>query len=302
MEDQELLANCPDIISIGSMLKATPAQEGMKRIIYFEASNEALDQQNEVVLQKALKESADYYLKFGNVDIDHYTLLGKPNAKQGRAGIPGCELYEIGKPREVSFPGNRTLVKAEIYSGEGPAAEHANNFWSSLTEVTPPHSWYPSVGGSVLEKAIEVDPTSQMKKAYVTKVRWSNIALSKTPVNANVSTVTAMPLSMLAKSWGAFGIDFGKALEAGYGTDSATLTDGAALRGANFGSSTNNYFDFRNKLSDQMLHGAAGHNPSTKDLVAYCKTEFGLSLSEATEWVERFMRDLKSVLYKRSKQ
>ena len=295
MEDRELLANCPDYLSIGAMLKANPQTEGGRRFIYFEASNEALDQQNEVVMQKALRDSADWFLKFGNIDIDHYTLIG------AKAGIPDYTMYEIGRPVDVSFSGSRTMVKAEIYAGSGPAAERANQVWSSLTEITPCAQWYPSVGGSVMEKSIEIDGKTGMKKAMIKKVRWSNIGISKTPVNHTVSTVATMPLATMAKSWGVGGLDFAKALEAGYGTDSAALAGGAALRKQSLEGKPVSYFDFRNKLSGALRSGAMGKNPGAQELVAHSNKMFGLSLSDAAEYVERFYRDLKTSLTKRSK-
>ena len=52
-DDAQLLAGIPEFLSIGSMLKATPHMDGGQRIVYFEASNEGLDQQNEVIAAKA---------------------------------------------------------------------------------------------------------------------------------------------------------------------------------------------------------------------------------------------------------
>lgn len=296
MEDTELLASCPNYLSIGSMLKATPHQEGGQRFIYFEASNEALDQQNEVVMQKALRDSADWFLKFGNIDIDHYTLIG------AKVGIPDYTMYEIGRPVDVSFEGKKTLVKAEIYSGAGQAADRANQFWSSLVELNPPARWYPSVGGSVMEKAIEIDGKTGMRKALIKKVRWSNIGVSKTPVNQTVSTVATMPLATMAKSWGAGGLDFAKALEASYATDAAAKTGGGALGMQSIDTGRSNYFDFREKLASAMCNGEVGPNPDAHALVAYCSSMFGLSPGDAAEYVERFYRDLKTSLNKRSKQ
>ena len=79
----------------------TDSAFGGRRFLYMEASNEGVDQTQEVVLAKALADQAKFYSQYGNVDIDHYTLLGKPNASMGRPGIPGCELYEIGRPLDV---------------------------------------------------------------------------------------------------------------------------------------------------------------------------------------------------------
>jgi hypothetical protein len=295
MDDHALLANCPDYLSIGSLLKATPQQVGGQRFIYFEASNEALDQQNEVVMQKALRDSADWFLKFGNIDIDHFTLIG------AKAGIPDYPLYEIGRPVDVSFEGKKTLVKAEIYSGTGPAAERANMVWSSLTEINPPARWYPSVGGSVMEKAIEIDPGSKARKALIKRVRWSNIGISKTPVNQTVSTVATVPVGTMAKSWSAAGLDLAKALEASYATDSRALSGGAALRMQSLDGAPPNYFNFRNELANAMRVGAVGKNPGAQELVAYCTQTFGLSPADAAEYVERFYRDLKAGLKQRSK-
>jgi len=295
MNDAQLLAGSPEYLSIGSMLKATPALESGQRYVYIEASNEALDQQNEVVMQKALKDSASWFLQYGNLDIEHFTLIG------AKAGIPDYSMYEIGRPVGVQFQGSKTMVKGEIYSGDGPAASRANQFWSSLTEIQPPARWYPSVGGSVMEKAVEIDPATKMRKAMIKKVRWSNIGFSKTPVNQTVPTVATVPLETLTKSWGIGGLDIAKALEAGYGTDSATLEGGGALRKQSLHGAIANYFDFRSRLSAALVKGDTGKNPGARQLVAYCGKKFGLPPGEAAEYVERFMRDLKQGLEKRRK-
>jgi len=293
--DAQLLAGIPDYLSIGSMLKATPHVNGGQRVVYFEASNEGLDQQGEVVAAKALADSAEYFKRYGNIDIDHFTLIG------AKAGIPDYPMYEIGRPTDVRQTGKTTFVKAEIYSGTGPAAERANQFWSSLTEITPPARWYPSVGGSVMEKAIEIDPDTKLRKAIIKKVRWNNIGVSKTPVNQHVSTCATVPVGAFAKCWTAAGLDLAKALEAGYGTDAAALAGGAALRKQSLDGRVHSYFDFRNKIAGAMRDGSAGKNPGARDLVMHAASKFGLSPDQAAEWVERFMRDLKNGLNKRSK-
>lgn len=299
--DAQLLAGIPEYLSIGNMLKATPHMDGGQRIVYFEASNEGVDQQDEVIAAKALAESAEYFKRYGNIDIDHYTLLGKPDAQRGRPGIPGCELYEIGRPLDVRQDGKTTFVKAEIYSGAGPAAQRANDFWSSITDLNPPQRWYPSVGGSVLAKSVEVDAKTGLRKAIVSKVRWNNIGVSKTPVNQHVGTCATIPLGAFAKSWGASGLDFAKALESGYGTDSASLAGGGALRQQSLDHKIHSYFDFRNKLAEQMSSGGTAKNPGARELIEHAAKQFSLAPDRAAEWVERFMRDLKNGLNKRSK-
>lgn len=310
MDDTQLLANCPEYLSIGSMLKATPHMEGNKRYVYIEASNEVNDQQDETVLQKALKDSSDWFLRYGNLDIDHYTLIGKPRAgtpatatqpaKIGSLGIPGCELFEIGRPVDVRFDGKKTFVKGWICDGDGPASEKANEFWSSLTDINPPARWYPSVGGQVMERAVEIDPDTHTRRAYVTKVRWSNIGFSKNPVNQEVPTVATMPFGVLAKSWGSLGIDFVKALEASYNTDVSTLTGGGALGMQSLDTGKPmEYVKFRDALAAAMKSGAAGKNPDAHALMQYCSKKFGLALSDAAEYVERFYRDLTTDIKKR---
>src|SRR5690606_3482208 len=271
MDDAQLLASVPEFLSLGAMLKATPSTEGARRFVYFEASNEGLDQQGEIVAAKALADSADYFLRYGNVDIDHYTLIGP------KLGIPDYPLYEIGRPVDVRQDGGRTFVKAEIYSGSGPAAERANQFWSSLTEITPPARWYPSVGGKVLAKAIEIDPKTKLRKALIKKVRWYNIGVSKTPVNQHVAACATVPVGAFAKCWTAAGLDIAKALEAGYGTDSTALEGGAALRKQSLDGVVHSYFDFRNRLAAAVRSGAAGKNPGVQQLVEYSAKRFGLS-------------------------
>ena len=63
----------PSFLTITDCLKAMPAMEGGRRFIFMEASNQARDYQGEIVLAKALAESADYYRQFGNLDLDHIT-------------------------------------------------------------------------------------------------------------------------------------------------------------------------------------------------------------------------------------
>lgn len=290
-EDDALMGALPTYLSITQMLKATPVVEGGDRFIYLEASNESLDQQNEVVLAKALAESADFYLKFGNLDIDHFTQIG------ARAGIPNYEQYEIGRPVDVQFRDGTTFVKGQIYAGASPVAEKANSFWSSLTDLNPPARWYPSVGGSVLSKSVVIDPETKGKKAVIQKVRWSNIGFSKTPVNPNLATVSTVPFGALAKSWGPGGFDIAKALEAGYGTDAAALTGGAALRRQSLAGGVLSYWDFRDQFADAIRTKQVG-SMKPANLVSEARARFGIPASRAAEYVERFLGDLKRGLKK----
>lgn len=285
LEDQELFNALPSYLEVGGMLlKATPAAEGARRFVYIEAANEIKDQQNEVLLSKALAEQADYYLKFGNLDIDHYTQIG------AKRGIPNYEAFEIGRPVAVRIENGTTFVKGEIFCGTGMAGERANLFWSSLTEISPPQRWYPSVGGAVAGREIVVGEGGA-RHAVITKVRWTNIGFSKTPVNANLSTVSTEAFGPLAKSWGAMF----KGLEAGGGSDVATLTGGAALRVQSLDQELMSYWDFRDQLA-KVIHDGALKEMTLPALEQAAQKRFGLPAATAAEYVEQFLNDLGSAL------
>jgi hypothetical protein len=301
--DAQLLAGLPQYLSIEMMLKATPAQEGEKRFVYLEASREERDLQNDVVLAKALANSADHFLKFGNIDLDHKSM----DAVAKMHGIERPELWEIGAPVEVRVDGTSTFVKAQLFCGDTPLAENANMVWDSMTKLNPPRKWYPSVGGKILAKSVSLDAKTGEKYGVVSSVRWTNIALSQQPVNQHVGGITTIPFGVLAKSWGAGGLDMHKALEASYATDAAGKTGGAALGAQSIdtgaGATPHSYFAFRNQLASALKSGAAA-DQSPEGLVHYSAGTFGLSLDEAAEWVSRFLNDLKSGLstIKRSKK
>lgn len=294
LSDAALLAGVPEFISVGSLLKATPQLESGRRILYIEASNEDRDYQGEIVLAKALEASSDYYLRHGNVDLDHFSILGP------KAGIPDYMEYEIGKPSEVRANGKTTFVKAELYQGDSAMARKANMVWDSQTKQSPPSRWFPSVGGAVLAKSVKLDPATGDKVAVIDRVRWNNLALSRTPVNKTVPEVSLAPVGTFAKSLNGFVI--AKALEASYATDAAAKTGGGALGMQSLDGGPRNYFDFRDQLAASMHAGLAGHNPGASELAEFAAQKFSLPSDQAAEWVERFMRDLKSGLNKRSKQ
>lgn len=294
--DAQLLGQVPEFVFFDApLLKATPAQEGDDRFVYLEASREGVDQQNETVLTKALQDSADHFLKFGSLDIDHKSMP----AVARQYGIENPETWEIGVPTEVKFQGGATFVKARLFSGDTPLAEKAQMVWDSMTKLSPPARWYPSVGGAVLAKSIRIDPETKNKVAVVSRVRWSNLAISRQPVNQHVGAVTTVPFGVLAKCWTPDGLVLSKALEAGYGTDSATLQGGAALRKQSLYGTPISYYEMRDSLADGIGSGDVGDDPGSVQMTEYCTSKFGLSPDQAAEFVERFMRDLKNGLQRR---
>lgn len=286
-DEQLLLDQTPDIISVDMMMKASASEENGERFIYFEASNEDVDHQNEVVLQKALAASADYYLRHGNIDISHYTILGP------RSGIPNFLEYEIGKPVDVRLDKKKTFVKAQLYRGDSAMAKNANMVWDSLVNQSPAASWYASVGGSVIAKSVKINPETNEKVAVVEAVRWNNTALDRCPVNRSVGRISTVPTAVFAKSLNGFVMS--KSLTADYGTDSAALTGGSALRIQSVGGTPASYYDFRDRLAGAIKSREAKLQ-TPEGLVEYSKSKFSLSADEATEWVGRFLGDLKSKL------
>lgn len=281
--------NTDDMIRVDMMLKAHAQAEGGKRYIFLEASNEGLDQTNEKIMCKALAESTDLFLKFGNIDIDHFTVIGQ---KLGMS-LKEAKSYEIGRPVDVKIDGSTTFVKAQLYEGSGPMAENANMVWESMTMINPPQRWYPSVGGAILAKSQQVDPETQQKVTMVDKVRWTNIALSQTPVNQHLRTASLSPIGTLTKSLG--GIVMSKALEASYCTDVSQLTGGGALGVQSLDTGVHSvygYEAFRDTLSACLLSGLLP-TMTLDGLIAYCAAEFTMSPVEAADWVNRFLSDLK---------
>lgn len=294
MEDTELLATIPDFVSFETLMKATPMQDGDKRIIYIEASKESRDQQGEIVLAKALKDSEAVFRKFGELDLDHKSM---PSIA-AKYGISDPDSWVIGQPLDITFTNNSTLVKAQLRTGNSHLAQRANMVWEGMTKVSPADRYYASVGGQVTAREIRVDPLTKSKVPVITGTRWNNLALTKNPVHGDLAQVGTAPVGTFAKSLGGFVMV--KALEAGHGTDVANLTGGAALGAQSLDGAPMNYFDFRNKLAEHMRSGKVGKNPGARELVSHCTKVFGLSPGDASEYVERFYRDLKTGLNKRS--
>jgi hypothetical protein len=275
---QHLLTQLPDYLVVGGLLKATPAEENGARYLYFEASNEEVDHQNEIILAKALSDSAEYYLRHGNVDLSHYSILG------AKSGLANFMEYEIGKPIDVQLNNTKTFVKVQLYTGESAMAKNANMVWDSLTRQQPPSRWYPSVGGVVLSKSVRIEPSTGEKIAVVDKVRWNNIALDRCPVNKTVPEVSAAPVGVFAKSLNGFVI---KALTAdAQGADVANLTGGAALRIASLYGKP--YAYYRNLLAKQLRTQTL----SPHHITQYAQHQFGFTTSEAQAFQNQFLTDL----------
>jgi hypothetical protein len=287
--DAQLLGAIPDHVRFDALLKARPATEGDRRFLFLEASNEAIDHAGEVTLQKALEDSADYYLRHGNVDIGHYTVL------QGRSGVKNFMDYEIGRPVDVRVSKDKgtTFVKAELFTGSSPQAVNANMVWESMTRQKPPMRWYPSIGGAVLAKAMAVEKGTGRRVPVITKVRWNNVALDRCPVNGSLSEASALPLGVFAKSMGGQ-LVLKSAMTVGYGTDSATFTGARALNTQSLDGRLHSYWDFREDLAKAIQAGAI-NDATTAGLQAYAVSQMGIDEGQAAGLVRRFLQDLRSM-------
>ncbi len=283
MTDDDLLASLPDYVRFETLMKARPAMEGNQRIIYVEASTEAQDQEGEIVLSKALRDSQDVFMKFGVVDLDHKSMP----AMAQRCGIAqeDCPKWIIGQPMAVRFDGSKTLVKAMLRQGDSPLAANANMVWDGLTKLNPPDRYYASVGGAVRDREIRIDPLTKARVPVITKTHWNNLALSLNPVNQHLGAASTLPIGTFAKAYGGFVLN--KALEGGYATDSAGMTGGQALAMQSLDTGIKSYFDFRERLSKDILAKKVG-----RDITNYAVSAYGLPPDQASDWAEKFLQGI----------
>ena len=165
-------------------------------IVWAEASNENLDFQDQVVLQRALLESKDYFLKNGVISYDHMHLQEKENP----------ERYIIGEPLDVVAKGKKTFVKMLLYKSNEIVKELINKIKDGSSRIKT------SIGGKFPKVVKAVDETGKLIEKVVS-VLWDELAITYKPVN---QTLQPVALSSAA---------FVKALAAGYGGEK----DGSAL-------------------------------------------------------------------------
>jgi len=175
-------------------------------IFEVEASNENLDLQKQVVLQRALLDSKDDFLNTGVISYDH---LHKRRGEDGQ--IISDPSMIIGEPIEVRAEGKKTIVKGKLYHNIKKAREIIDLLNAKSTRIKA------SVGG-IFPKIVR-DTKSGIEK--ITSVFWNDLALTPSPVNHTVSA------AHFAKSMDAD--EFVKALMASSDTtDHAEFTGGRA--------------------------------------------------------------------------
>lgn len=185
-------------------------------IFEVEASNENLDLQNQIVLQNALMESKDEFLKGGVISYDH---LHKRRDEEGN--VISDPSMVIGEPIDVIFDkdSKKTIVKGKLYSTNEKAREIINMLKAGSTRVRA------SVGG-IFPQVVKNVKTGIEK---ITHVFWNDLALTTSPVNNTVGSAVFAKSMTSAEFVDALPIELKKSLCAGYGTDSNEMTGGRAL-------------------------------------------------------------------------
>lgn len=165
-------------------------------IIYMEASNEEIDQQDDVVFMKALEEEAESFLKKGLISWDHlHKIMKSPE-------------FIIGEPLDIAFKNGGTWVKGKLYKAVKLAQAVKDLLASESTRIGA------SIGGFIRRRKSLTKSTSG-----IIKLIWDELALTYKPVNDSVrGNVSLIPIGA-----------FAKALMVGNGVNPEMMTGGRAI-------------------------------------------------------------------------
>ncbi len=196
------------IIEIPAFVKASLSSDGTRKIT-FEASNESVDSEGDLIKQAALLGSAQTFLK-GHIDLDHLSEIGD------RYGLNPRE-FVVGRPLRVFDMGaGRTGVEGELFKGN----PHADTIWEELNQ-NPPQAWRASIYGFPMgdEGLIDVRKNNLSDNPYgatrfiVEKMVWKSIALTKSPVNDSITGTARIIksksfLARIAKDYGSYSTSY----------------------------------------------------------------------------------------------
>lgn len=185
------------VIGFPALIKASIGKAG-ERLIEMECSNESIDQEGDVILQKALLNSGSSYIQNGHIDIDHYSELGKkPEYGWLRARIGNPDDWIIGIPLEVKdLGGGRTGLKSQIFKSKdgtiNPNQYKYDMFWQTL-QTDPPARWFASIYG--FPGSDTEEGTHGVSRYIVKSFDWRSTAVTRNPINdalkSSVRIVTA---------------------------------------------------------------------------------------------------------------
>jgi hypothetical protein len=187
MLDRALVVRWP------ALIKAVTPDSSGRRIVECESSTEVMDMDGDVVMQKALLDSAEAFIATGHLDIDHKSELGHRMIPP----IADPSAYIVGRPLEVrAAEGGRTFVKGEIDRARDGAFDpnsHADALWASLMRE-PPVKWYASIYGfptdldDCTRGACGASPAAS--RFVIKAIDWRSLAFTRTPKNTALSSPT----------------------------------------------------------------------------------------------------------------
>lgn len=194
---------------------------------YFEveASNENVDLQDQIVLQRALMESKDEFLRGGVISLDH-----QHRRKDEDGNVIIDDSMVIGEPVDVRFDEKqkKTIVKGKLYKTKEKAKDIIDLLRAGSTRVRA------SVGG-IFPQIIKDAKTGI---ETITHVLWNDLALTTAPVNNTVGYANFAKSMTAAEFVRALPLEVKKSLCAGYNTDSAAKTGGETLIPEDVGTKT----------------------------------------------------------------
>ena len=174
-------------LDVGSMasegMTISKADEATEEdwIIFIHASNEKIDAEGEVVMQKALEERREDFLTEGMVTYHHKHCL------------PMGIRYIIGEPLDVDFRKDGTFIKARLYQKSDVAQSLWKILQSGSTKVKASIGGREDFSKNEVREGKFVKVISKMKK-------WNEIALTFAPNNETLMPTQTTPFKVFQKA------------------------------------------------------------------------------------------------------
>lgn len=233
----------PDSFSFNLEIDKAVTEDGL-HVIYLHASSEVEDLQKETIITQALEGSAGYFLRNGYLDWHH---VGE------KKEVPDPDDM-VGYPLELKFRGADVYVKAVLHQGD----KIADSIWKGL-HCKPPKRIKASIAGKRLKTF------KNENGVYTTKLIWTSLALTPSPVNEVKSVSISDDFSA-----------FRKALAASAETDLAQVSGGQALSGVKVDGEPARII-VKDCSSWCDITGAFKQGLQKKDIVTYVTRYLGLT-------------------------